>query len=176
MKVSLAELQAYGRLAVRGLGLPSAQAEAFCKALEHLGAAEVDWSEMEQVFAPVDCAANHDFRSDFRVLRDAPAALDIVLCRNQPVQLGDVDCIGLLQLYAREIEQAFSISIEVARTDDGVELIPTEGRPRNTIPPVRIELPAMCYERLTKLASRMYVPETDASRLAGAGAGLTDND
>lgn len=32
------------------------------------------------------------------------------------------------------------------------------------------------WERLQAYAERTFVPETDASRLAGAGAGLTDND
>ena len=30
--------------------------------------------------------------------------------------------------------------------------------------------------RRAELAAKTYVPETEASRLAGAGAGLTDND
>ena len=33
-----------------------------------------------------------------------------------------------------------------------------------------------CWGRLTALAHRTYAPATEASRLAGAGAGLTDND
>jgi len=30
--------------------------------------------------------------------------------------------------------------------------------------------------RLDKLSSRTYVPETEASRMSGAGAGASDND
>lgn len=33
-----------------------------------------------------------------------------------------------------------------------------------------------CMERLTHFAQRTYAPATSASRLSGAGAGLTDND
>ena len=33
-----------------------------------------------------------------------------------------------------------------------------------------------CIERLTHFAQRTYAPATSASRLSGAGAGLTDND
>ncbi|WP_293449105.1 DUF3726 domain-containing protein [Planktotalea sp.] len=32
------------------------------------------------------------------------------------------------------------------------------------------------WDKLQSFAERTFVPETDASRLAGAGAGLTDND
>ena len=34
----------------------------------------------------------------------------------------------------------------------------------------------MDAEKLNDLASRVYAPATEASRLAGAGAGLNDND
>ncbi len=35
---------------------------------------------------------------------------------------------------------------------------------------------ACCVDRLTGYAHRTYAPATSQSRLAGAGAGLTDND
>jgi len=40
----------------------------------------------------------------------------------------------------------------------------------------RIALPADLETHLQTLAAKTYVPATEASRLAGAGAGLTDND
>ena len=43
-------------------------------------------------------------------------------------------------------------------------------------PVARIDLAADVYARWSMLAARMLVPESDASRLSGAGAGLTDND
>ena len=49
-------------------------------------------------------------------------------------------------------------------------------QPRVRVVPQRIDLPADVYSRWSALAARLLVPESDASRLSGAGAGLTDND
>ena len=37
-------------------------------------------------------------------------------------------------------------------------------------------IPIKLIKLLEKMASKTYVPESEASRLKGAGAGLTDND
>lgn len=49
-------------------------------------------------------------------------------------------------------------------------------QPRARAVPQRIDLPEDVYTRWSALAARLLVPESDASRLSGAGAGLTDND
>jgi len=41
---------------------------------------------------------------------------------------------------------------------------------------MRIDLPDEVYEAWRVLAARLLVPESDASRTSGAGAGLSDND
>jgi hypothetical protein len=47
----------------------------------------------------------------------------------------------------------------------------------NQIPAVsRVTLPDEIYRHWQSLAARLLVPESEASRLSGAGAGLTDND
>ena len=42
--------------------------------------------------------------------------------------------------------------------------------------PMRADLDQAVLERLNSLAALTYVPETEASRVSGAGAGLNDND
>lgn len=42
--------------------------------------------------------------------------------------------------------------------------------------PQRIDLPVDIYDDWSLRAARLLVPESDASRLSGAGAGLSDND
>ena len=42
--------------------------------------------------------------------------------------------------------------------------------------PARLEIDPQDLENWKKLAAKTFVPETDQSRLSGAGAGLTDND
>lgn len=43
-------------------------------------------------------------------------------------------------------------------------------------PPPRLTLPEGLFEAFAALAHQTYVPATAASRVGGAGAGLTDND
>lgn len=43
-------------------------------------------------------------------------------------------------------------------------------------PKMRYELDATCAERLAAMAARTYAPDTEQSRISGAGAGLSDND
>jgi len=49
---------------------------------------------------------------------------------------------------------------------------------RDLPPPAhdRAEVRADALARLERLARRTYAPATERSRMAGAGAGLTDND
>lgn len=49
-------------------------------------------------------------------------------------------------------------------------------KPANQLPVKRVMLPDALAARLQTLAAGLLVPETEASRRAGAGAGLTDND
>ncbi len=47
-----------------------------------------------------------------------------------------------------------------------------------SLPPrqMRYDLDAACAGRLAAMAARTYAPDTEESRISGAGAGLTDND
>lgn len=45
-----------------------------------------------------------------------------------------------------------------------------------TVPAGPSEVDEKTWERLNNLAAQTYVPETESSRLSGAGAGLVDND
>jgi len=49
-------------------------------------------------------------------------------------------------------------------------------QPQRPVPPARVDLPDPLARHLQSLAARILVPESDASRRSGAGAGLTDND
>ncbi len=53
---------------------------------------------------------------------------------------------------------------------------PAEALNDATTPSVRGEVSADAWALLSKLAHRTYAPATEASRLLGAGAGLSDND
>jgi hypothetical protein len=61
---------------------------------------------------------------------------------------------------------------------DSVRIECTTTRLPDVPPPAkgRGEIPPDVQNRLNAFAQRTYAPATEASRLAGAGAGLTDND
>jgi hypothetical protein len=72
--------------------------------------------------------------------------------------------------------------LEVAMTDH-VTISPMAASPMAAGPEAtpfdhvtRGDMPAEVARRLTAFAERTYAPETEESRLSGAGAGLTDND
>jgi hypothetical protein len=49
-------------------------------------------------------------------------------------------------------------------------------QPAENMPIERVNLPETLAQELHFLSAKILVPESDASRLSGAGAGLTDND
>lgn len=60
---------------------------------------------------------------------------------------------------------------------DAVSVIPGNSCRADTMPATaRGDIPEATARQLDAFAQRTYAPETEASRLAGAGAGLTDND
>ena len=63
------------------------------------------------------------------------------------------------------------------RTYDGpVEIKPRDARPPPGAKITRVNPDPSAWKTLKRMASRTYAPATEASRLMGAGAGLTDND
>ena len=60
---------------------------------------------------------------------------------------------------------------------DAVAILPGELCDTETpSPTARADIPEAIARQLDAFAQRTYAPETETSRLAGAGAGLTDND
>ena len=57
-----------------------------------------------------------------------------------------------------------------------VEIAPSSIALRTTAMETRVDPDPSAWKILTRMASRTYAPATEASRLKGAGAGLTDND
>lgn len=173
MKVSLSELQGYARLAARGLGLSAAHADALCKALVHFASVEIDWAEFTAAFEPMD---SDESSERFRVLRDAPSLLDDLICDQDELHISNIDAVSVLNLYVVEAEVAFGCAITL-RQEGSAAVLALKGSttPRTEIP-VRLDIPKTVMDRLNALAGRMYVPDSEASRRGGAGAGLSDND
>ena len=166
MKVSANEVLTLAGKAARGGGAPPAQAVAFGRAaLCHLSAGR----------DPGDL-------SDALDALPKGAILEIPLALSRLIEAAEGDTAkGLLSVSAPPallLSYAEAQPFEVATEDtpSGLKLTLSLTNP-NTPPPVaRVELPDAMHAQLNDLAQKTLVPESAASRISGAGAGLTDND
>ena len=167
------EVSGLAQKAARGAGFPPAQAETFGRAVAvHLGAG--------RAAGPVQAAlANPD---DSAILR-LPLLLDDVLRAMAltggevalPLHPGDE---ALALSYARLLPLRLS-DCRVEHREEAQSRLVLSGDPdvpaRPALPP-RIDIPEDLRVFLSDLAARTYVPASEASRMAGAGAGNIDND
>lgn len=80
---------------------------------------------------------------------------------------------ALLQSYAEALPY-FGTVEDVSDTHVNLRLDPSQPAARRTAS--RVTLPDALYAQMATLAARRLVPDSAASRAAGAGAGLSDND
>lgn len=168
MNWSRAEILALATKAARGAGAPPGQAAQFGQAAaQHLGrgrSADDLLRALEQLpsgpilqipveISRVMISAEGRQSIDASVEVGAYAALFESYLESLPCKT---------TIIAR-MPEAFHITLEPA--------VPAPGGPLD-----RITSCDLAIEKMTALAARTFVPESEASRLAGAGAGLTDND
>lgn len=143
--------------AARGGGLPLGAAEDLCAAARYLDLNAVRC-------CPVECG----------LALAVPAALDQVIAGHGPQEVsGDA---AVIAAFLAAAEAAYGRAITVEPAPDGV-VIHGLAEAKAAEPALsRREVPEALLTHLEEMAARLLVPETDASRAAGAGAGLTDND
>ena len=160
MMVSSNELQMLVLKACRGVGVPVAQAQEVAVALaqtpQALGAL------LPHLAQPMK-AAKFDFSAgltvhDASLLRDFSACADAATLGVQPVRLCGIAGCDL----AHALAHSRGLSIT------GPVPLPSQGARCSVVPEI--------WQQISRFAALTYVPETDASRLGGAGAGLSDND
>ncbi len=157
--------------AARGANVPIGQAQVVAKVIaanpspevieDFLTACREDCSGVAQLaFDPL-------VFSNFVLLRDGPSVFDALKSGVPKVSLRGVKNGPLLQAMA----QFFGAGCDEAL--DGIVLTcgdhPSMLGARGTISDAH-------WDALNAWAAKTYVPETEESRLGGAGAGLTDND
>lgn len=162
MTWSANEVQALAAKAARGGGAPAGQAASFGRAaVIHLCADR-----------PAD-----DLISALGALPEGPImSLPLALAQ----VLETTQCRGPVRCASAALAQSYCETLpfahEISLTPDGMDLCIDLTRPGPRRPVKRVALPADLIALLDDLASRILVPESDASRRGGAGAGLTDND
>ncbi|MFC6637217.1 hypothetical protein [Sulfitobacter sediminilitoris] len=166
MMVSANEITTLAAKAARGGGAPPAQAADFgraalCHLINHRGPAALSDAlnalpggpilSLPLVFAQVIEKAEGEVASAHLPVT-ADAVLMLSYAESQPFEA-------------------------VARKEgDKLNLSLTLTTPNKMRPVARVTLPDDLFQHMQTLAAQILVPESDASRLSGAGAGLTDND
>jgi hypothetical protein len=152
--------------AARGAGAPPAQAAAFgAAAAYHLRAGN----------------SADDLSRALAVLPNGPILeLPVMITRALENAVGDV-ASGEIQLgpFADLALRYVSVQpFEIESENDGgsIRFQMFLSKPHTPPPTPRIVIPDDLVAALQILAARILVPESEASRLSGAGAGLTDND
>jgi hypothetical protein len=172
MRRSVNELRALVLKAARGAGVPLGCGEDLAQGAVTL--ASSDPSHLTEL--TVALAAPFEAPGE-RVALAGPSAIDRVIAYGEVLRLESLDAPALLVAMVEDANSARDARILAARDGDVVTLTPSEEVPtpltRRSGP---LEVDPDLWRHLESLAAKTYVPASEASRVAGAGAGLTDND
>jgi len=113
--------------------------------------------------------------SDGGAVATLPSAIDLVIAGQGPQTVTADHAVIEAYIAVRELQRGQTIIWQ--RTHDGgvIERV-DPSLPNDHTALGRRGIPDALLAHLKEMSSKMLVPETDESRLAGAGAGLTDND
>ncbi|MEM9637300.1 MAG: hypothetical protein AAGA94_06605, partial [Pseudomonadota bacterium] len=154
--------------AARGAGAPAAQAALFGEAAAlHLG----------QGRAAADLAQALDYLPGGPIM-EFPLQLQSLLLSAEEtptctVEMATAGLPTLAQSYLETLPHGCRVN---AMSEISLSVTLDLTAPARSLPLVRAAECDGLMARMTELAARTFVPESDASRRAGAGAGLTDND
>jgi hypothetical protein len=179
MKRSINEISGMVLKAARGAGIPLGHCEDMALAAGYLAATDpVRLSCVQTALRGDHTVASytqHDGRvaiTAARVAMAGPIAIDALQTECTRVVLHDIDAPRMM------LALCAARGVCVTHRYDGADLILTcsDGLPPAMPVPQAVTVSALLWLYLTDLAAHLYVPASDASRLAGAGAGLNDND
>ena len=168
------EIAAIIQKAARGAGAPPGQAEDLARTalylvqtgagLESVAAALCD------PFDPVDVQWDHDCIK----VRSGPAIMIAPVVRD--AFLGGVDSARLDHTAHAPLIRAALAEAGIMVAGNDTDLVRISGTPPAGKVVGPVDVPDTLWSVFADFAARTFVPETDASRIAGAGAGLSDND
>lgn len=159
--------------AARGAGIPLGQAEDLGRVATYLAGTGGKVSAITKALQEAQSPAHVAWDQDRLVVHAGNAALIAPIVRDA-FAMG-YDTAQISDLAHAPLIGAFLAESGVALRWDGPELT----RSDTTVLPLKcapVTIPAEDWAIWNDLAAKTYVPETETSRLAGAGAGLTDND
>lgn len=152
-KVPVSQAQLWGR-AMAAFG----DAESLHSLVQHLSVTpthpEIQATESTVLFKAV------------HIPRDFPVACDACNAGVEMVRI-DQSMDAAMQCFAK------FAAVQLHEADGVVSVAKATAQ---NAPAQRLQIADTLWNALNNFAAQTYVPETDASRLGGAGAGLTDND
>ncbi|WP_377507928.1 DUF3726 domain-containing protein [Octadecabacter sp. R77987] len=171
MMRSLNEVQGLVLKAARGAGVPLGHAEDIAAAMPDYIALGGD---MGALAAALDCPHTAWTDGHGCAVMAGPTAIDLVRAGQGEQRINGAD-LPLLFVGLVSMANRFGAGLACDVQDDCVVIAVGQGATVTlAIGPVTVE--GAAWAALMKLAARTFVPETETSRAAGAGAGLTDND
>ncbi len=168
-----AELRAMVTKAARGAGFAVGQAEDVSRVAVYLLASGGDSGLITAALRAPRVGVEVDWGHEVIHVKRGPAILiGPMVC--------DAFALGCMRAELADPAQAplicaYLAQAGVATQVDGAVIVEADGAP-DAAKPGPVDVPAGDWAVWETLAAKTYVPETEASRLAGAGAGLTDND
>ena len=162
MRVSRSEFEAVVRKAARGANWPPALAEDLSHAAGALAASGGHGGALALTIIDTDQRT---------ALAECISALELAIggASNTLTNVPD----DLLDACVLSIGAEHHIGFDITRSGDHCEIRPV---PFQDKPVYEIDVSEDTWGSLQTFAAKSYVPASAASRLAGAGAGLTDND
>jgi len=156
--------------ACRGFGLPLAQAQDVAQAVSCQSVPGVFGELIEILNAPVckPMTVSDGLVFDAHILRDLPGLADAVLAGAGPFVLQATGSVAVATSIAHWA------GISCTECELGLRLEPQVAPVEMTR--CRVAICDAHWRDLEQLAAKILVPETDETRLSGAGAGLNDND
>ncbi len=161
--------------AARGAGVPLGHAEDFARAVGILAMCNPEAlpSLLNALDGPFEVTISEaPLTLTGPLIMCAPMAIDALRAGEPEVVLANVTPPELLDAYLQNAAQDYDLHV---KNDNGH--LTQSAKPQTPDIPVRtVTVPDALWLVWETHAEKTYVPETESSRLAGAGAGLTDND
>lgn len=151
--------------AARGAGAPPAQASDFGRAVVH---------HLKAGRGARDILAALEALPDGPIMA-LPIAFTRLIERVGDAPHGRIDADGWVSL-AQSYADALPYAVQVEVAKDALTLTADLQCPASKSPLGRFTLSEPLLDEMNGFAARILVPESENSRRAGAGAGLTDND
>lgn len=170
---ALNEVENMVQKAARGAGFPAGQAEDLGRVAGFLAGTGASVAPITMALQESISAVNVRWEDGQIAVIQGPAALIGPIIRDA-FAMGCTTAV-LSDIAHAPLISAFLAHAGVAQKWDGTTVTPSD---TTVLKPAckAVTIPEVDWQVWADFAARTYVPETEASRLGGAGAGLTDND